>query len=148
MKKKNTKIFSSFHLGRGRAVSGLDATSEARGILVSLACCARPSQGLPGVCGVLRLTAQTMGLERLRRKHQGPEWVDWPIRQLGALSSRITACGGDPEGSRHLLPAWPTLPLFRMLPSIQEALPLLGCCWGWVMSKWNLSRTPTTTGLL
>ena len=58
------------------AMSGLDAMLEARGILVSLACCARPSQGLPGVCGVLRLTAQTMGLERLRRKHQGPEWVD------------------------------------------------------------------------
>ena len=58
------------------AVSGLDAMTEARGILVSLACCARPSQGLPGVCWVFRLTAQTMGLERLRRKHQGPEWVD------------------------------------------------------------------------
>ena len=58
------------------AVSGLDQETEARGILVSLACCARPSQGLPGVCWVFRLTAQTMGLERLRRKHQGPEWVD------------------------------------------------------------------------
>ena len=58
------------------AVSGLDQVTEAKGILVSLACCARPSQELPGVCWVFRLTAQTMGLERLRRKHQGPEWVD------------------------------------------------------------------------
>ena len=92
-------------LSRLGNLSGLDEEAEAKGVLVSLACCARLSQELPGVCWVFRLNAQTMGLESLRRKHQGPEWVDWPIRQLGALSSRLTACGGDPEGSRHLLPA-------------------------------------------
>ena len=62
--------------GTSPGVSGLDEEAEARGILVSLACCARLSQELPGVCWVFRLNAQTMGLESLRRKHQGPEWVD------------------------------------------------------------------------
>ena len=76
----------------------------ARGILRSLAAVAdlvRDSLACVGAAS----HCSDLGLERLRRKHQGPEWVDWPIRQLGALSSLLTACGGDPEGSRHLLPA-------------------------------------------
>ena len=56
-------------------MSGLDEMTKARGILVSLAAVpdlVRDSLACVGAAS----HCSDLGLERLRRKHQGPEWLD------------------------------------------------------------------------
>ena len=72
-------------------MSGLDV-GEGQGV--------PEAAGRPGCVGAASHWSG-LGLKRLKGKHQGPEWLGWSIRQLGASSSRTTASWCGSQGSRH-----------------------------------------------
>ena len=82
-----------------KVVVAVSGAGETRGDLKRLAAVTNLRQVL--LVGRAALTLLRPESKKVEMEARGPEWVGWSVRLLEALNSGATACGGDPEGSRH-----------------------------------------------